>query len=209
MLGGMNLAVFLAAALVLIITPGPDMLYVIARGIAQGRAAALIASLGIALGFLVHTLLAAFGLSVLLAQSLVAFMVVKYVGAAYLVYLGVRALLSREALLLPAGGLPVRPAVAFRQGFFSNVFNPKAALFVQAFLPQFVVPGQGDPAAQVLALGVLVFVPSLAFHALVSCGADSVGGWLRRRPALNSWLGWVTGGLFIGLGVRLALLERR
>lgn len=207
--GGMNLAVFSVAALVLIITPGPDMLYVIARGIAQGRTVALIASLGIALGFFVHTLLAAFGLSVLLSQSLVAFMVVKYIGAAYLVYLGVRALLSREPLLLPAGGPPIRPAVAFRQGLFSNVFNPKAALFVQAFLPQFVVPGQGDPALQVLILGLIVIVPGFAFHALVSCGAGSVGGWLRQRPGVNTWLRWITGGLFVGLGVRLALLERR
>src|SRR5688500_8079835 len=115
MVSGANLAVFLAASIVLIVTPGPDMLYVIARGIAQGRAAAVVASLGISSGLLVHTTLAAFGLSVLLGQSVAAFLVVKYAGAAYLLYLGVRALVSRDPLLLPSGMASVRPGVAFRQ----------------------------------------------------------------------------------------------
>jgi threonine/homoserine/homoserine lactone efflux protein len=209
MLQGANLAVFVAASLVLILTPGPDMLYVIARGIAQGRSVALIASLGISLGLLVHTTLAAFGLSVLLSQSLPAFMAVKYAGAVYLVYLGVQALLSKAPLLVLKPGLAVRPGVAFRQGLLSNVLNPKAALFVQAFLPQFVVPGQGHPVAQVMLLGLLLIVPGLAFHALVACGAGSIGGWFRRRPGIDNWLRRLTGGIFIGLGVRLALLERR
>src|SRR5215204_1115577 len=156
MAGGANLAVFVAASIVLIVTPGPDMLYVIARGIAQGRATAIVASLGISSGLLVHTMLAAFGLSVLLSQSVAAFLVVKFAGAAYLLYLGVRALLGRGELLLPERMDGVRPGVAFRQGFLSNVLNPKAALFVQAFLPQFVVPERGDTAGQVLLLGLLL-----------------------------------------------------
>jgi threonine/homoserine/homoserine lactone efflux protein len=209
MVGGANLAVFVAASLVLIVTPGPDMLYVIARGIAQGRATAIVASLGISSGLLVHTTLAAFGLSVLLSQSVAAFLVVKYAGAAYLLYLGARALLSKGDLLLPEGMASVRPGVAFRQGFLSNVLNPKAALFVQAFLPQFVVPGRGDTVGQVLLLGLLLIAMGLAFHILVAFGAGRLGGWLRRRPRVNAWLRWLTGGTFIGLGLRLALPDRR
>jgi threonine/homoserine/homoserine lactone efflux protein len=209
MVSGASLAVFIAASLVLIVTPGPDMLYVIARGIAQGRATAIVASLGISTGLLVHTTLAAFGLSVLLSRSAAAFMVAKYAGAAYLLYLGVRALRSKEGLLLPSGLSPVGPVVAYRQGFLSNVLNPKAALFVQAFLPQFVVPGRGHTAAQVLLLGLLLIVMGLAFHILVAFSAGRLGGWLRRQPRVNAWLRWLTGGTFIGLGLRLALPERR
>lgn len=209
MVSGANLAFFVAASLVLIVTPGPDMLYVIARGIAQGRATAIVASLGISSGLLVHVTLAAFGLSVLLSRSLVAFLVVKYIGAAYLLYLGVRTLLSKGGPLLPGSLSPVRPAVAYRQGFLSNVLNPKAALFVQAFLPQFVVPGRGNTAAQVMLLGLLLIVMGLAFHILVAFGAGRLGGWLRRQPRVNAWLRWLTGGTFIGLGLRLALPERR
>lgn len=209
MVGGANLALFVASSIVLIVTPGPDLLYVIARGIAQGRATAVVASLGISLGLLVHTTLAAFGLSVLLSQSVVAFLVVKYAGAAYLLYLGARALLSRSPLLLPEGMSPLRPGVAFRQGFLSNVLNPKAALFVQAFLPQFVVPGEGNTAGQVLLLGLLLIAMGLAFHLLVAAGAGRLGGWLRRQPRVSAWLRWLTGGTFIGLGLRLALPDRR
>lgn len=209
MVSGANLALFVAASLVLIVTPGPDMLYVIARGIAQGRATAIVASLGISSGLLVHVTLATFGLSVLLSRSLVAFLVVKYIGAAYLLYLGVRTLLSKGGPLLPSSLSPVRSVVAYRQGFLSNVLNPKAALFVQAFLPQFVVPGRGNAAAQVMLLGLLLIVMGLAFHILVAFGAGRLGGWLRRQPRVNAWLRWLTGGTFVGLGLRLALPERR
>ena len=209
MIAGANLAVFIAASLALIVTPGPDMLYVISRGIAQGRATALIASIGISLGLLTHTMLAAFGLSILLAQSPVAFLVVKYAGAAYLVYLGARALLSGERLALSKRGISLRHGAAFRQGLLSNVLNPKAALFVQAFLPQFVVPERGDPATQVLVLGAILIVMGLAFHIAVAWFAGAIGGWLRRRPGLDAWLRRLTGSIFVGLGLRLALPERR
>lgn len=208
-MAGANLAVFIAASLALIVTPGPDMLYVIARGIAQGRAIALVASLGISLGLLTHTMLAAFGLSILLAQSPFAFLVVKYAGAVYLIFLGARALLSGERLALSERGTTLRRGVAFRQGLLSNVLNPKAALFVQAFLPQFVMPERGDPATQILVLGAILIVMGLAFHIGVSCCAGAVGGWLRRWPRLDVWLRRLTGSIFVGLGLRLALPERR
>ena len=207
-MGGANLALFVAASLVLIVTPGPDMLFVIARGIAQGRLVAVLTSLGISTGLLVHTTLAALGLSVLLKQSLVAFLVVKYLGAGYLLYLGIRALRAREAIRLQADWGPVSPATALRQGLLSNLLNPKAALFVQAFLPQFVVRDSANPAVQILALGLVLIALGLAFHILVACTAEYLGTWLRRQPLINARLRWLTGSVFIGLGLRLALPER-
>ena len=209
MAGGANLAFFVAAALVLIVTPGPDMLYVIGRGITQGRVAALVASCGISLGLSTHVLLAAFGLSVLLQKSATAFLLVRYAGAAYLVYLGVRVLLSNERFVAPTEGPRVRLAVAFRQGLFSNLLNPKAALFVQAFLPQFVQPVRGHAAVQVLLLGLLLVVMGLAFHIVVACGAGQIGNWLHHRPRITRWLQRLTGCVFVAIGVRLALPERR
>lgn len=209
MAGGANLALFVAAALVLIVTPGPDMLYVIGRGITQGRVAALVASCGISLGLSTHVLLAAFGLSVLLQQSATAFFVVRYVGAAYLVYLGLRVIFRRGLFVAPDAGPRVRLVVAFRQGLLSNLLNPKAALFVQAFLPQFVLPARGDTAAQVILLGFLLVAMGLVFHSVLACGAGHIGNWLRRRPQITSWLHRLTGCVFIGIGVRLALPERR
>ena len=208
-MGGANLATFVAASLLLIVTPGPDMLFVIARGIAQGRLVAVVTSLGISMGLLVHTMLAALGLSVLLSKSLFAFLLVKYLGAAYLLYLGSRALRDREAIHLQVDQGPVPPATALRQGLLSNLLNPKAALFVQAFLPQFVVRGSGNPAAQILALGLVLIALGLVFHLLVACTAEYVGAWLRRQPHINARLRWLTGSVFIGLGLRLALPERR
>ena len=209
MTDGANLALFVAAALVLIVTPGPDLLYVIGRGITQGRVAALVASCGISLGLMTHVFLAAFGLSVLLRQSATALLIVRYAGGTYLVYLGVRVLLSKERFSAPDSGPRVRLVVAFRQGIFSNLLNPKAALFVQAFLPQFVRPTQGHPAAQVLLLGLLLVAMGLIFHLAVACGAGQIGVWLRRRPGVARWLQRLTGSVFVGLGVRLALPERR
>jgi threonine/homoserine/homoserine lactone efflux protein len=204
-----TLLLFMTAALALNVTPGPDMLYVIARSVGEGRAAGIISSLGIAAGCLVHTLAVALGLAGLLRAVPVAFEIVKWMGAAYLVWLGVRALRTHG----PAAGHTTvaaasNPAI-FRQGMLTNVLNPKVALFFLAFLPQFVDPDRGPIALQVISLGLLFNVSGTLVNILVAILASGAGAWSRRRFGESPFLRRVTGVLFIGLGVRLALLERR
>src|SRR6476646_8919574 len=149
-----SLLLFLAAGLALNVTPGPDMLYVAARGAGEGRSAGIASALGIGAGTLVHIALVAAGLAAVLAAVPVAYLAIRLGGAAYLVYLGVRGLMARPS----AAASPLEPAslgVIFRQGVITNVLNPKVALFFLAFLPQFVDPTRGNPALQVIALGLI------------------------------------------------------
>lgn len=204
-----NLALFLPAAIALIVAPGPDSLYVLARGIGQGRRAGIISALGTCTGLLVHTTAAALGLAVLLQTSTVAYLVVKYVGAAYLLYLGVRTLLTRQSLLVSAPATRPSWARMYVQGLLTNVLNPKVALFFVAFLPQFVNPQGGAVALQMLALGILFDVLGLLYLMLVALLSGSLGALVQRRPAWANRLRWVTGSVLVGLGLRLAIPDRR
>jgi len=202
-------SLFVAASLALIIAPGPDLLYVLARGIAQGRRAGLLSAAGVTLGILVHTLLAALGLAVLLQTSALAFMLVKYVGAAYLVYLGVKAFRDKDGFAPQAHRQAASGRVIFWQGVLSNVLNPKVALFFLAFLPQFVHENGVHPAVQMIGLGLLFAGMGVVFLCFLGYFAGSVGHWLQHRPAVAARMRWVTGGIFLLLGLRLAFLERR
>ena len=208
MLPETNLLLFLGASLALILTPGQDNLYVMTRGIARGRTAALVSSWGVCAGLMVHTTLAALGLSAILASSAAAFQVVKYAGVAYLIYLGVKTLLDRESFTVPEGG--DRPSRGlggvFAQGVATNVLNPKVALFFLAFLPQFA--GTSGGAAQFLALGVIFALLALVITGVIAVFSGALGGWLKSRPGPANALRYATGGILVGLGVRLALAER-
>ncbi len=204
-----TLLLFMTAALALNVTPGPDMLYVVARSVGDGRAAGVISSLGIAAGSIVHTLAVALGLAGLLRAVPIAFEIVKWVGAGYLIWLGVRALRGRAG---PADQVAVTPAstrAVFAQGMLTNLLNPKVALFFLAFLPQFVDPERGPVALQIISLGLLFNTSGTLVNVLVAVLASGAGAWSRRRFGESVMLRRVTGVLFIGLGVRLALLERR
>jgi threonine/homoserine/homoserine lactone efflux protein len=195
--------VFVASAVVLALTPGQDTLYVMDRALAQGRNAGLVSVMGILSGALVHLLAGAGGLSALLAASPSAFNVVKWAGGAYLIFLGIR--------MLPGGGngeaekalRPSTPTALWRQGFITNVLNPKVALFCLAFIPQFIVPGTPHTVPVFLFLGLCFFAIG-GFWLLVvvafasAIGAKFSGGW-------NAALNRVAGVLFIGLGLRLLL----
>ncbi len=204
-----NFVLFLTASLVVIVAPGPDNIMVLTRGVAQGRGAALVSACGASLGLVVHSVFAAVGLSALLAQSAVAFSVVKYVGAAYLIYLGLRALLDRGSFALPRGEAPMAPRKVFAQAVTSNVLNPKIAVFFLAYLPQFANPATGRTALQLLALGLVFALLTLAIFGALALFSGSIGSWLRTRPKLVGGLGWLTGGVLISLGLRLALQDRR
>jgi threonine/homoserine/homoserine lactone efflux protein len=202
---GANLGIFVVAALLLLVTPGPAVLYIVARSVDQGRRAGLVSMLGVHAGTLVHVAAAAAGLSALLAASATAFSVVKYLGAAYLVYLGVRRLLDRS---VPGEGAS-RPARRLRRDFVDgivvNVLNPKTALFFLAFLPQFADVSRPHVGAQILALGLLFVLLGLCTDGLYALGAGTAAQWLRGNPRFLASERWVSGGMYIGLGVAAAL----
>ncbi len=207
MLPETNLVLFLIASLALIATPGQDNIYILTRGIAQGRRAALVSAWGVCLGLLVHTTFAAVGLSALLAQSAAAFSVVKWAGAAYLIYLGARTLLSKNSFApsddeTPRAGL----GKVFWQGVASNVLNPKVALFFLSFLPQFV--GADTSNIQFLVLGFLFALVALVVTSGIALFSGALGDWLGSRPRFANSLRWLTGGVLVGLGMRLAFTQR-
>ena len=204
-----SLILFLTASLVVIVAPGPDNILVLTRGVTLGRRAALVSAAGASVGLVTHSLFAAAGLSVLLARSAVAFSVVKYAGAAYLIYLGVRALLDRERFVLPQGAAPVGLWSVFVQAVASNVLNPKIAVFFLAYLPQFAGPASGGTAPRLLALGLTFALLTWVIFSVIALFSGTFGEWLRTRPRIGAYLGWVTGSVLIGLGLRLALPERR
>jgi threonine/homoserine/homoserine lactone efflux protein len=207
MLDSTNLSVFFITAIVLTVTPGPDTLYVIARTLAQGRTAGVISVLGICLGLLVHISAATVGLSALLMTSALAYSLVKYAGAVYLIYLGIRMVLSRphRASLQPSQ--PASLAKIFIQGTLSCLLNPKLALFFLAFLPQFVVPNQGNVAWQIFTLGAIFAMLGVSWLTLVALLTSYAGDWMRQRSGLLRFQQWFTGGILISLGIRLAVPE--
>jgi threonine/homoserine/homoserine lactone efflux protein len=199
------LGLFVLAAVVLLVTPGPAVMYIVARSVEQGRAAGLVSTLGIHVGTLVHVAAAAFGVSALLASSALAFSAVRYLGAAYLVYLGIRKLLEGAR---PAGTLPeARRSLGrlFGQGVVVNVLNPKTALFFLAFLPQFVDPSRGGVAGQILLLGAVFVALGIVSDGLWAIAAGSAGSWLRRNGRILRGERYVSGTVFIGLGLTAAL----
>jgi threonine/homoserine/homoserine lactone efflux protein len=204
-----TLLLFMMAALALNVTPGPDMLFVIARSVGEGRTEGVISSLGIAAGCVVHTLAVALGLAGLLRAVPIAFEIVKWMGAAYLVWLGIGMLWTRGAAAEHAAPPPASKGAIFRQGMLTNVLNPKVALFFLAFLPQFVDPERGSVALQIVSLGLLFNVSGTLVNVLVAVLASGAGAWSRRRFGESPFMRRVTGVLFIALGVRLALLERQ
>jgi threonine/homoserine/homoserine lactone efflux protein len=200
-----SLAVFVAAALVLLLTPGPAVLYIVARSIDQGRRAGLVSMLGVHVGTLVHIAAAAAGVSAILAASATAFGVVKCLGAGYLVYLGIRRLRHRAPVVGPVAPGPRRLRRAFWDGVVVNVLNPKTALFFVAFLPQFVDLSRGHVGLQTLGLGVIFVLLGLVTDGGYAITAGTAAGWLRGHPRFTASEPWISGGMYIGLGVAAAV----
>ena len=204
-----SLALYVLASAALILTPGQDMIYVITRSLAQGRFAGVCSALGVIVGILVHTAFAAAGVSAILHASEALFVALKLVGAAYLVYLGIRLILAQAPDLGTArAGRPMRPWPLFWQGVLSNVTNPKIVLFFFAFLPQFVSPASAHPTRDLVALGVLYALMGLPVKVGVALAAGSLADRLRRRPSTLAWVNRFSGAVLVGLGLRLAASER-
>jgi threonine/homoserine/homoserine lactone efflux protein len=205
MLGIHHYWLFIATAIVLILTPGQDTFFILGRSLAGGRSAGVAAALGVSAGTVGHTILAALGLSALLATSPYAFMAVKFAGAAYLLYIGVRALMTRSA---PAPGADAAANggrwPAFRQGIITNLLNPKVALFFLALMPQFIEAGSTHKVGAFLALGLSFVSLGLAWCCVLAIAAAKLRGAFLRRPSIATWLNRVAGAMFIGLGIKLA-----
>jgi threonine/homoserine/homoserine lactone efflux protein len=201
-----QLLFFVSAALVLLAIPGPAVLYIVGRSIGHGRNAGLVSALGIGVGTLVHTAAATVGLSALLVSSARAFGAVKYLGAAYLVFLGIQRLRSRESLAASVDADPPRTNLSriFGQGIVVNILNPKTALFFFAFLPQFIDPARGHVATQILSLGVLFACMGTTSDSLWALFSGSVAGWLRGNAYWARTERYISGGILISLGLATA-----
>ena len=191
----------MAASLALAVVPGPAVLYIVAQSVDQGRGAGLVSALGISVGGLVHVAAATIGLSSLLASSATAFTIVKYAGAVYLIVLGLRRLLTREELPDEVARPPRARQRLFRDGVIVNVLNPKTALFFLAFLPQFVDPDAAAPALQIFALGMIFVAIALCSDSIWALAAGTLGAWLRRSRWYLGVKRWVTGTVFVALGL--------
>ena len=199
---------FMGVSWALIIAPGPDMLYVITRGMAHGRRAGVLSAVGVVCGILVHTTAAAFGLTLILQTSAFAFLFVKFAGAAYLIYLGIRAWLEKSTFTLETAPPAVTSRTLFWQGVLSNVLNPKIAIFFLAFLPQFVDQGSSQVTSQMVLLGLTFACFGLCFLLVVGYSSGAIGKWLTGRPQYAQFFQRLAGGILIGLGIRLALTEK-
>ncbi len=207
MFGIENYFLFLGAGVLLNVTPGPDMLYVATRSACQGRGAGLLSALAIACGGLVHTATAALGLSAVLLVSATAYEVVRFAGAAYLVWVGLRILLARPQAHGPAPCLP--RARIFRQGFLVSVLNPKVALFFLAFLPQFANHGSAHFPAQIAVLGLTFCATGWLVMSGVALCFGRLGTWAGAHPGARRAQQWVTGGVFLSMGLGLGLAGGR
>ncbi len=210
MIGTHDLLLFVISGLLLNVTPGPDTLYIVSRSSTQGLRAGATAALGIGAGILVHISAAALGLSAILAASATAFTVVKWVGAAYLIYVGISLLRSSapSSEQMARTGLPTATlGTIFLQGFLTNVLNPKVALFFLAFMPQFVDSDASSKTLAFLTLGAIFNVTGTLWNLFVAWSAARVAGGLRRSATVTRWFNRCVGGVFVYLGLRVALAK--
>jgi len=199
-----SLLIFIGASLALLVTPGPAVLYIVTRSIDQGRLAGFVSVLGIQAGALVHIMAAAVGLSAILASSALAFSIVKWIGAAYLVYLGLRKLLEST----PTTTVDAAPKQSYRrifqQGFWVNLLNPKTALFFFAFLPQFVDPTRGTAGLQIAILGAIFIGLAICSDGMYALLAGTLGTWLKRNRAWLWAQKYIAGSVYVSLGALTA-----
>ena len=203
-----TLIAYIAVVFGFVFIPGPATLLTIARATSSGTKVGIATGAGIAAGDIFHTVMAMVGISAIIATSATLFSIVKYIGAAYLVYLGIRAIIEKTPADPAAGALAISADKAFRQAVLTEVLNPKTALFFLAFLPQFVRPENGTVMLQLAVLGIVFVVLGLFSTIVFAVSAGRLGSFLRRNPTVLKWQGKVVGGIYCALGVRLALQQR-
>lgn len=203
-----TLATYIAIVAGFVFIPGPATLLTVTRSATSGTKVGIATGAGIAAGDVFHTFAAVVGVSAIIAASAVLFTVIKYVGAGYLVYLGIRAILEKAPTTFIKRALPISVGKAFHQAILAEMLNPKTALFFLAFLPQFVRPQNGDVALQLAVFGAVFILLGLVSTVIYAVSAGSLGDFLRRHPTVLKWQGKIVGTVFCALGVRLALEKR-
>jgi threonine/homoserine/homoserine lactone efflux protein len=203
-----NILYFLGASVLLTLAPGPDNTFVIAQGLSRGRRAAIITALGMCSGVSVHTTAAALGLSAILYSSAYAFTVLKYAGAAYLLYLAYKAVRENGIRPTSTDATPTRPWLLFRRGFIMNVLNPKVGLFFLAFLPQFVTENGFTMPLQMMVLGLIFMAQAVFIFSAIGFLSGSAGDMILKHPAIAKYFGWLSAAVFVSLGIRLALARQ-
>ena len=205
-----TLLLYSTGAIVIIMSPGPDFLFVITKGIAQGRKAGIYSAFGISVGLVVHTILAAMGLSALVQTSGIAFQTIKYIGAAYLIYLGIKLIIDRNNSIQynsPDNG-ELKKGALFRQGVITNVFNPKAVITFMAFIPQFISSTDGGATYEIIVFGSIISFLAIVWFGVVGYFAGSVGRWLSSQVYVQKIINLASGFILVGLGLRLALIKK-
>ncbi len=202
-----TVTLFLTASFILAITPGPDILYVITRGMTQGKKAALAAATGFTLGNIVHTFFAVVGISAILRASAVAFTIVKLAGAVYLIYIGYKTFKAKGKVSGDNNKILSAKAI-FIQSITANVLNPKVAIFFLAFFPQFVKPQNGNTSMQMIQLGILFMFSAFTVFSIVGIFSGTIGDKLKNNEKLNSKLHQIAGCVLIGLGILIAIPEK-
>lgn len=208
MLGIQHFEIFLLAGIILNLTPGSDTIYILSRSISQGKRAGIYSVFGISSGIAVHTILAALGLSIILSTSTAAFMTVKVIGAAYLGYLGLTTLLSKEDSLLSLSNNIMTSKQLYFQGLLTNVFNPKVALFFLSFLPQFIAPSNSYGILPFLCLGIVFLITGTTWCFMLVLFSSRMTVFLRNSPQAALITNKICGVLYLGLGIKLLTTER-
>ncbi len=199
---------FMGAAIALALVPGPDNIFVLTQSALHGRKAGLTVTLGLASGLIFHTTAVALGVAVIFQTSLVAFAVLKYIGAAYLTYLAFKAFTAAKSNLDGGASVREKGTKQYTRGLIMNLANPKVTIFFLAFLPQFVDPANGPLVAQFYQLGALMMVATLLVFGAVALAAGWLGDWLKNSPTAQIWLNRIAGVVFLGLAFKLVTAER-
>ena len=203
--GILNFQLFIISSMIIIIVPGPDFIYVTTRGISNGNKAGVISACGISVGILIHTLFAAFGLSAIIQTSKVAFSIIKFLGAGYLIFIGIKAIISKNKTVEFNIDRNFKHENMFKQGVLTNVFNPKAIVTFMAFLPQFVSVNIVNPKSQFILLGLILSIMSIIWLGFVGYFAGIFGSIIKRNKIIQNGIKYISGSIMILLGLRLAI----
>ena len=203
MLGIINYKLFIISSILLNLTPGADTIYILGKGISRGKKAAIISAVGISTGCMVHTVLAAFGLSVILSKSIIAFNIVKAVGAFYLIYLGIKSMKTKDFSLKEKDKENISSGKIFREGVLTNVLNPKVALFFLSFMPQFISPNNSFGAIPFIILGSTFVFTGTIWCLILAISSSLMTKKLKEKPSFSKILNRLTGIIFVGLGLKL------
>jgi len=203
--GIINLPLFFISSIVIIMAPGPDFIYVTTRGISDGNKAGILSALGVCVGLLIHTMFATFGLSAIIQTSRVAYVIIKYIGAAYLIYIGIKAIITKTKAESSDVPNPSKHGKIFKQAVLTNVFNPKAIVTFMAFLPQFVEVNVSNHISQFLCLGCIFSMMAIVWFGVIGYFAGTAGGFLKRNKIIQNIMRYISGTIMIVLGLRLAV----